>query len=184
VNLYTPSTVRFQANGKPVVLRQETNFPEAPKVSFIVQCDQPAQFTLKLRKPGWLVSPVVALLNGAPVELATDKLHWFTIQRTWQSGDRLEIRFPMSPAVRQLHSERPRHFAVSVGPVVLAAAADRNPSAMQTPDQFVQSLQPVPSEPLTYRVAGAPKVILKPFYKFSAGEQYFLYMPGRLPGTP
>jgi uncharacterized protein len=184
VNLYTPSTARFQVNGKPVVLRQETNFPEQPKVSFIVQCDQPAQFALKLRKPGWLASPVVALLNDTPVELVEDKLHWLTIQRGWNSGDRLEVRLPMSLAVRQLRSERPRHFAVSVGPVVLAAAADHNPSAMQTPDQFVQSLQRVPSEPLTYRVASAPKVILKPFYKFSAGEQYFLYMPGRLGGTP
>ncbi len=176
VNLYTPSSLRFQANGSPVVLQQRTAFPEIDKVSFVVQLEQPVNFELKLRKPEWLKGPAAATINDKPIELSEDKMHWMTIQRTWNSGDRLQIQLQMSPMVRPLPSGHSKHFAVSVGPVVLAAKSDNNPSAFIDPANLEKCLFPVSSGPLAYRVADAQDVILKPFYQFALGEKYFMYL--------
>jgi hypothetical protein len=185
VNLFTPSTVRFQANGKPVVLRQETAFPENDSVTFIVQVEQPSEFALKLRKPSWLANQAAATINNKAIELSEDKLHWLSVQRLWHSGDRLQIHFRMSPVVRRFLSGQSKHYAVSVGPVVLAAKAEKNPSTLIDSANLEKSMEPVAKEPMTYKLAGATDVILKPFYQFRPGEKYFLYFASQPPvGTP
>ena len=153
-----------------------TAFPETDKVSFVVQVEQPVNFELKLRKPEWLKGPASATINDKPNELSEDRMHWMTIQRTWYSGDRLQIQMQMSPMVRPLLSGHSKHFAVSVGPVVLAAKADNNPSALIDPANLEKCLLPVSSGPLAYRVADAQDVALKPFYQFAPGEKYFMYL--------
>jgi hypothetical protein len=35
---------------------------------------------------------------------------------------------------------------------------------------------PVPGQPLNFRLASHPEVLLRPFYQFKAGERYFLYL--------
>ena len=72
---------------------------------------------------------------------------------------------------------------MSVGPVVLAAKAGNNPSGSIDPTNVEKSFRPVPSEPLTCGAAGAPNVVLKPFYHFAAGEKYFMYLTGQPPAT-
>jgi hypothetical protein len=63
------------------------------------------------------------------------------------------------------------------GPVVLAASA---PSAgfVRKLDlaQLDRSLSPTPDQPLIWRMATDPAVEFRPFYKYRAGQTYFLYL--------
>jgi hypothetical protein len=52
----------LEADGKPVVLHQQTDSPESDKVRLVVQCDQPVQFEPKLIKTHRFMVPAVAAL--------------------------------------------------------------------------------------------------------------------------
>ena len=90
VNLFTPSTVKWSHAGANVTLHQTTRFPEDGTVEFTVETDRPVEAGLKIRTPLWLAAPMTAKLNGEPVSLEADALHWSSLRREWKTGDRLD----------------------------------------------------------------------------------------------
>jgi hypothetical protein len=52
---------------------------------------------------------------------------------------------------------------------------DGNPSAKIDFDNLEESLVPSPGEPLTYHLAADQNVLVRPFYAFKEGEEYFIY---------
>ena len=91
VNLFTPSTVKWSHAGANVTLHQATRFPEDGTVEFTIETDRPVEAGLKIRTPLWLAAPMTAKLNGEPVSLESDSLHWSSLRREWKTGDRLTI---------------------------------------------------------------------------------------------
>jgi hypothetical protein len=67
--------------------------------------------------------------------------------------------------------------AVVYGPVVLAASAPNASFVRKLDlDHLDRSLTPVRGEPLTWRLAADPTVVLRPFYAYKEGQPYYLYL--------
>ena len=144
VNLFIGSTAKVPVAGTTVELQQQTRYPWDGAVALAVNPQQAAEFTLRLRIPGWArnrpvpsdlytyqddVQPAVQLaVNGQPAELTLD--HGFAqIRRTWKAGDRvtLELAMPVRRVVARAAVKADLgRFAVERGPLVYCAEGADN----------------------------------------------------------
>ena len=53
MNLYVPSTLRWNENGAALSLTQEGEYPYEDRVAFTVTSSEPAELTLHFRIPAW-----------------------------------------------------------------------------------------------------------------------------------
>jgi DUF1680 family protein len=176
-NLFTPSHVIWQQGSTTVVVKQRTRFPDDDIVEFSVETDSPAEFSLKIRSPGWLASEPVVKVNGDPQTSKVDEFHWITLRRNWLTGDSVSMKLPMSLQSKPLIAGKSYPTAITYGPVVLAArAADSRFIQHVDFANLSQSLTRVDGESLTWRLRSDPEVLLRPFYAYQEGETYYLYL--------
>jgi len=104
-----------------VLLRQVTRYPWEGQVTISIEMENPASFSLLLRKPGWCGSMQIAI-NGEAVDW---RAHWESgyvrLERQWQPGDQVQIELAMpveriyaNPNVRQDMG----YIALQRGPLV------------------------------------------------------------------
>ena len=139
INLFMSNHSDLRVNGKIVELNQSTNYPWTGDVNLEVSPKSKQDFTLKIRVPGWVQNEVVpgnlysytdkktlgytVKVNGKVVTSTIEK-GYFSINRTWKKGDKVEVHFDMeartvkaNPAVE---ADRGK-IAVERGPVVYCA---------------------------------------------------------------
>jgi DUF1680 family protein len=174
VNLFIPSELKWPEKG--VSLRQETRYPESDKINFTVKTQRPANFSLRLRYPGWATDGVSVAVNGRPETVTARPGSFIDIKRTWKTGDRVELTIPMSLRLETM-PDNPNRVAILYGPTVLAGdlgAEDNSPSVRLAPVLMTADrkpsewLKPVANEPLTFRTinSGRPDdITLYPFYR-------------------
>jgi len=202
VNLYAGSTLAWPEMG--IELRQETRFPEEESVRLVFTCEKPAALALNLRHPYWCQDPKVKI-NGGPVEVQSLPSSYITLERTWKSGDVVELSLPMKLRMEALPHSDDQIFAVMYGPTVLAAIVPDEPGILNPasqrfsehlnargktdvfPPMFVASraeevlahLQPTGSSFAEFRSVGIIKpddLTFVPFYRVYE-EQYAVYFP-------
>jgi len=185
VNLFVPSTARFEAGGGLVEIEQKTQFPEQPQTEFTFHLGsrnpkskiQNPTFTVGLRSPAWLAGPVKATLNGKPVQFKADAKHWLALKRQWHDGDRLEVELPMALHSVPFDPIKPYPAAIADGPVVLAFRTPAtNPADKVDLKHLASELVPSPGEALTFHVRGNREILARPFYAYKEGEEYFMYL--------
>ncbi len=93
VHLYGTSEVLLTIGGQSVTLTQETNYPWDGKVVITVEPGHPAEFSFRLRWPGWCHNGTIAV-NGTKMPVKPEK-GYVTIKRKWQEGDAVELTFEM-----------------------------------------------------------------------------------------
>lgn len=121
VNQFVSSTASFRLDAGTVKLRQETNYPETDTIVLNVEPEQPAEFALQVRIPGWCATPA-ADVNGQAVA-GVKPGAYAVLRRTWRAGDRVTLRFPMKATwIEHDHFEGPLPppRALMRGPVVYA----------------------------------------------------------------
>ena len=122
VNLFIPSELSWTEKG--VVLRQETRFPEEDTTRVTVTAAQPTRLAIRIRYPSWATSGMTLSVNGRQEPVGGARGSYVTIDREWKSGDRIDVRLPMT-----LHTEampdNPKMIAVMYGPLVLAGDLGR-----------------------------------------------------------
>jgi DUF1680 family protein len=80
-----------------VFLRETSAYPWSGSIRIEVSPDVPAEFTIKLRIPGWAQS-VTASVNGEPVDVERGiGTGYLSIKRTWREGDTIALELPMPP---------------------------------------------------------------------------------------
>jgi DUF1680 family protein len=127
VNLFTPSTVEWKANGARLGLKQETKYPFENSVQIQVSASQPTEYKLYVRIPAWAGPDPILSVNGQRV--ADVKPGTFAaLQRTWKDGDRVELELPMPLRLEAVDANRPDQVALLRGPLVLFAVSDTQPS--------------------------------------------------------
>jgi uncharacterized protein len=117
VNLYVPSELEWNANGRSVHLAQETDYPVGERVTLRVQCPQPTEFTLRLRVPAWLQGPPSVRVNGMPANMNMHR-GFAALRRTWRSGDVVTLNLNQSFRTEAIDDLHPRTVALLRGPVV------------------------------------------------------------------
>ncbi|GIF50705.1 hypothetical protein DFJ67_1882 [Asanoa ferruginea] len=166
VNLFIASTLTWPGRG--ITIRQDTTYPEAPTTRLTVTGS--GAIDLRVRIPGWTSGAQVrvnGVLQGSPTPGS-----YLAINRTWASGDTVDISLPMS-LVLEPTPDNSTVRAVKHGPIVLAGQyGSSNLSGL--PTLTASSLQPS-STPLQYTAtASTGAVTLLPFYK-THGVRYTVY---------
>ncbi len=122
VNLFIPSELTWRK--KNLLVRQETKFPESDMTRLIFKCEHPVKLALKIRHPYWCAKPLVKI-NGVTAASDSSPGSYMTYERTWKTGDTIELRLPMT-----LHTEplpgTTNFVAVLYGPIVLAGELGTN----------------------------------------------------------
>lgn len=110
--LYGACQVQTEINGVRVHIREETHYPFDLTINLSLSLEQPIAFDLALRLPAWADG---FELNGADShEIRDGFIH---IQRTWQSGDHLSLRFITGV---KTHAWRNSEVYFSRGPLLFA----------------------------------------------------------------
>ncbi len=146
VNLFLPSEVTWTRTGGDVRIVQETDYPDADTTKLTLSLAAPASFPLRVRVPSWTREMTVAV-NGTPVRVEATPGTWATIQRTWSSGDRVDIRIPLTMRMQAVDAAHQDRVAVVRGPVVLVlegAYHDPNFRLPQRDEELASWLVPEP----------------------------------------
>jgi len=95
VHLYVQGSVRLTMQGKAVLLRQETEYPWGEDVTLRLEVEEPMEFALRLRLPGWC-SGATLMVNGEHLDQQTEGEDGYVkIERVWRDGDQVALHFPM-----------------------------------------------------------------------------------------
>ncbi len=130
VNLFIPSELTWKEKGMKLI--QETRFPETGRVSLTVRADKPVRLAFNLRYPAWS-NKVEVKVNGKKYGVKQEPSSYIVLDRTWKTGDKVEINYSMSLQVEETNDD-PEVFAITYGPLVLAGAMGTE--GMEAPAPF------------------------------------------------
>ncbi len=122
INLYQPSELRWFNRTSSVALEQTGVYPEEDTVRFRIVASHPTAFALHFRVPAWATGEVRLTVNQRPQPIVMRR-GFTTIERTWRTGDVVELQLPMSLRLEFLPADgttlHPHTAAVMRGPLVL-----------------------------------------------------------------
>ena len=140
VNLFLSNKSNLTVGGKKVALSQTTEYPWNGDITVNVNQNAAGQFAMKIRIPGWVKNQVVPsnlyqytdgkrlgytiLVNGSAVTANVTEDGYYTINRKWKKGDKLQIHFDMEArTVRANNKVEADRGMVSIerGPIVYCA---------------------------------------------------------------
>lgn len=118
VNLYVPSRLRAQVDGRTVQLTQETAYPlsDTSRIRFDTA---PGRLDLHLRIPEWAGPATAIRINGEALDAAIVPGRFHRIARDWREGDTVEIAFDMGLRLEPIHARHPDVVALMTGPLAL-----------------------------------------------------------------
>lgn len=118
VDLLIPSQLDWADEG--VSVRLNTRFPEDGKATLTITAKAPKKLAISIRCPGWLKAGAMKLsVNGTRGEVKVLPGSYAVLERTWKSGDRIEVEWPLALRTETLPRSK-EWIAVLWGPVVLA----------------------------------------------------------------
>ena len=139
VNLFLSNKSNLTVGGKKVALSQTTEYPWNGDITVNVNQNAAGQFAMKIRIPGWVRNQVVpsnlyqytdgkrlgytVTVNGSVVG-AISADGYYTIDRRWKKGDKVQIHFDMEArTVRANNKVEADRGMVSIerGPIVYCA---------------------------------------------------------------
>jgi DUF1680 family protein len=117
INLYESSESSVAlADGTPVKLQIEGNYPVSGDVCVAVNPAKKGKFTVKIRMPAWSKKTTVSVNKQDYVGVPGTYLD---IDRDWNSGDVIKIKFDLRVQVNEAPDGGGR-IALTYGPIVLA----------------------------------------------------------------
>jgi uncharacterized protein len=181
VNLYIDSQVQWPEKG--LRFKQETRFPEQQGTTITVLADKPAELMVNLRIPYWVRGGSVKI-NGTALPAFASPSSYLSLNRTWKSGDKIELNLPMDLHIDAMPDNQTIQAAM-YGPLVLAGRFDAVPNEMsygsegpkagaeqKVPDIVADSskptawIEPDSRQPLTFLSVGQSQPIrMVPLYQ-------------------
>ena len=121
MNLYDAGNARLKLrDGPEVSVSTETRYPSDGRIQITVNPAAPQAFAVKLRIPSWCRSASLAV-NGSKLVPKPAADGYAAIQRTWTSGDKIELNFPLEPRVVIGDHHNQGKVALAYGPLILCA---------------------------------------------------------------
>jgi DUF1680 family protein len=117
VNLYSPSTLTWAERG--VTVTQTTDYPREQGTTLTVR-GRTTTFALRLRVPSWATAGFRVTVNGRAVDGTPRPGTYFTVRRTWRSGDIVRVSVPFRLRVEKALDD-PTLQTLFYGPVNLVA---------------------------------------------------------------
>lgn len=126
VNLYTPAQATLKLNETlPVMLKQDTDYPNSGRVRIGVDPAQPATFALRLRIPAWTAHASVTI-NGQGVGGVLQPGTFVELKREWKAGDTVTLDLPMPWRLVKGRQRQAGRVAVMRGPQVFCLDPAQN----------------------------------------------------------
>lgn len=101
VNLYGPGEAQCNLRGAGAVhISQHTAYPADGGISLRVDAEHAARFRIRLRIPAWAENACIEV-SGEAMDARADEHGYAGIERMWQPGDELRIRFAMRPRLHR-----------------------------------------------------------------------------------
>ncbi|MFJ4366854.1 beta-L-arabinofuranosidase domain-containing protein [Streptomyces chartreusis] len=157
VNLYSPSQLSWAEQG--VTVTQATSFPREQGTTLTFGGVGSA-FALRLRVPSWATAGFRVTVNGSAVSGTPVPGSYFTVSRTWRSGDTVKISMPFRLRVEKALDDRSLQ-SLFYGPINLVGRNSatnylqlglyRNAGLS---GDLLPSLTPVSGKPLHFTLGG------------------------------
>jgi DUF1680 family protein len=173
VNLFVPSRVKWRRAGGSVALVQKTNYPHTAQSEIAIEADKPAAFPVYLRIPGWAGAKTRVAVNGKKVDGGAEPGKFMTVERTWKTGDRIEIEFDMPLVLEAVDAQHPSLVAPVHGPLALFAMGGA-PAKMKRAALMGAVQRAAGSTDWQVKTDGEP-IALRPFAAIK-DEKYRLYL--------
>ena len=144
--LYAPSIVTLKVGDDiTATITEATGFPFRDEIDFTVNLDKSGTFPFHLRIPGWTKDAEV-IINGIKWSGSIDK-GIAKINRTWENGDKVKLKLPMSLKVSQWYD-----FAVSIerGPLVYALKIEEDRRSKDRSDKYREFEEVYPKSKWNY----------------------------------
>ncbi len=171
VNLYLPSTLSWNSEGKTISLTQEGNYPLEETIRMKVTGQQPANFAFLLRIPGW-AEGASASVNGQRISGAVTAGKFLRLERKWKNGDRIELNLPMGLRLEAVNARHPETVALLRGPLVFFGLGDGKPELTR---KQLLAARPVGASEMVAETAGGAAVKFVPFTAIG-DEAYSTYV--------
>jgi uncharacterized protein len=199
VDLMIPSELDWAELGATV--RLDTRFPEEGKATISFSVKEPRKLEIAVRCPSWLNAGAMKLaVNGARETIEAKSGSYAVVERTWKTGDKLEVEWPLQVRTEMLPRSK-EWISVLWGPVVLAGElgteglegmdlsrtnnyvatkplpVEKAPVFVGSADDVIAKVKPLEGKPLAFRTAGLARptdVSLAPFYRVHR-QRYAIY---------
>ncbi|MBX3061390.1 MAG: glycoside hydrolase family 127 protein [Anaerolineae bacterium] len=129
IHLYNSNHAHFEVQETAIHLDQRTNYPWDGEIQFSLQLEQPTQFTLALRIPGWCRDYELQV-NGTKISDAPIA-GYVRLNRQWQNEDKVSLSLKM-PVERMISHPQVRmdvgQVALQRGPIVYCLEESDNGS--------------------------------------------------------
>jgi DUF1680 family protein len=174
VNLYGSNTYKTKLPwGGTLECQQTTDYPWDGKMKLeFNKVESKDPFSVFLRIPGWVNTPVSIRLNGKVVEKAAKSGRYYSLKRTWKNGDRFEMELAMPVRIMaadpRITDDRGK-VAVMRGPVVYCLEDQDIPKGFKIDSLYFSgaaNLKPVSTEEL----GGVTKLTGSLIYKTNAAK--------------
>ena len=172
VNLYTPSRISWKQGSANISLTQQTAYPASNETTLHLKLDRSERFTVSLRVPAWAGPSTRVLINGKSSASDVHPGSWLALDRTWHSGDRIELALDMPLRLIPIDSAHPDVVALVQGAVALFAVL---PAPQKLAREALLSAQRRSAQSTDWLVSthGDP-IVMRPFSAI-ATERYRLY---------
>lgn len=170
LNLYAPSAITWEQEGRSFTLAQDTKFPLANLVTCRVTVTSPAKSDIRIRIPSWASQEMDVKINGIRAGVGKPG-SYLSIKRVWSNGDTVQFTLPAQlratryTGVDQLQGAA--RYSFSYGPILLAAvgASKIELDQYRDADDLIKNLEPVDAAPLHFRLPGNASLTFMPYWQ-------------------
>lgn len=164
---------------KGLKIIQNTRYPEEQGTTLGFICEKPLKMTLWVRYPYWAQDGIEIRINGSKNRIRQDPGSFIAIDRTWKTGDNVEIKIPFSLRLESMPDDSNR-VAVMYGPLVMAGdlgaindSASNDPmfvpvlvAGNRNPEEWMKPVEGKANTFLTLNTGRPRDFELRPFYSF------------------
>jgi uncharacterized protein len=143
VNLFIGNEAKIDIKGHEVRLILSTDYPWDGKIRMKIITEQPLDFNIKIRVPGWAMNEAfptdlyyfenndtaqtAVFLNGKKINIDIQS-GYTSIDREWENGDEIMVEFPMKPRrvkANNLVKADEGQVALQRGPIIYCLEEDK-----------------------------------------------------------
>ena len=177
VNLYEPSSIRWQQSGQDIALSLKTHFPFENSASVTVQISAPTRTKVRIRVPSWAGSEMDISINGKMAASGKPGTY-IALERLWTNGDRISFEIPTPIRIARYNGldrvEGETRYSIEYGPILLAAVGSASVNLAvgkgQGAESLAEYLEPVLGSSLHFYVRGNPGQRLMPYWQITSEE--------------
>ncbi len=132
LNWYGPGVLRTRsASGIEIILTSRTDYPRTGPVRISVAPERPTRLDLRLRIPHWSRRTTVRVNGEERPDVKPGS--YLDLQRTWKTGDMIELQLDLSPHVWTGERECAGRVSLFRGPILLTYDPRFNPGKPADP---------------------------------------------------